>query len=215
MSEQTHMESLEPRQHLTAVLQANGLLSVVGTHKADNIRIFVNQRTPGDITVTINGLSARFPKGEVTTISVQAGQGNDFVVIERGDNTFMQSTTIFGSGGNDSIYGGYGSDRIYGGDGNDFINGGGNRDIIYGEAGNDTIDGDLGNDFLDGGDDNDSIIGGFGIDYLYGQDGNDTLQGQDSASDRLDGGPNTDTATGDLNADNFVSIENPTKLTSF
>ncbi|HVT90357.1 MAG TPA: hypothetical protein VHD56_16005 [Tepidisphaeraceae bacterium] len=204
------IEDLEPRQLFAAAL-VGSQLQIIGTHKNDNIRVLVELKTRGDLTVVINGVTQRIPLAGIQTIIVQAGLGNDRVVFEKGDSTFQQPTTIYGSGGNDTIFGGSGRDRIYGGLGADFINGGGNRDIIYGEEGNDILDGDLGPDFLDGGMGNDSLIGGLGIDAMYGQAGNDTIQGQDSTSDRLDGGLGDDFGFGDFSQDNFVGLEHTQK----
>jgi Ca2+-binding RTX toxin-like protein len=204
------VEPLEQRRHLAASAELlDGVLTIVGTHKADVIDLTVDSAFRQQVTVRLNGDVSRFTLTDVDGISIQAGQGNDVVHIDNGKVHLDQPTTIFGSGGNDTIRGGKGKDRIYGGAGADVLKGGDARDIIYGEGGNDLIDGEQGNDALDGGTANDTITGGLGIDRLFGGNGKDVLHSKDGAVDSVDGGNDSDTATDhDDVLDNLTNVEN-------
>lgn len=201
-------DDLEPRQLFSAGLLGTQLV-IVGTHKSDNIRVYVNPSMPGHLTVVVNQTTQLFPAAAVEGISVQAGQGNDVIAIDLSRSRYPIPTTLYGSGGNDTIVGGAGTDRVYGGDGNDVINGRLARDILYGDAGDDSIDGDQGNDYLVGGLGNDTLRGGVGIDYHFGEAGNDFIDSIDGSVDHVDGGDGTDRAVADMILDKtFVSIEN-------
>lgn len=201
------VDPLEPRQMLAAQV-LGGELQIIGTHKNDNIRVYVNPRTPDQLEVIVNNTVERFFVAGLLSINLNAGQGNDRVVVEGAAPKYNLPTRLYGSGGNDTIFGGDGRDRIYGGSGNDSINGGRGGDVLYGEAGSDRMDGDIGNDYLYGGSGDDSLIGWDGTDYLLGQEGNDYIDSFDGFTDRVDGGTGSDRATADTILDQtFVSIE--------
>ena len=109
-----------------------------------------------------------FSQSDVTSISVDTGDGNDRVYF---NGRINQSSTIDLGNGNDRASGGRGSDNISGGAGND---------VIYGNNGNDNIDGGDGNDYLRGGNGNDIIRGGNGNNWSYGDNGHDILIGGDN-----------------------------------
>jgi Ca2+-binding RTX toxin-like protein len=97
-----------------------------------------------------------FAFADVTSISVDAGAGNDVVKI--GDGVTI-AATINGGDGNDELSGGAGADTINGGAGNDRLNGGAGRDVLNGDSGDDYIfarDGEV--DTVDGGDDDNGDI---------------------------------------------------------
>src|SRR5688500_19030482 len=75
-----------------------------------------------------------------------------------------------------------------------FSSGGGN-DALTGGAGKDILSGGGGNDSLTGNNGDDTLIAGSGTDTLLGGNGNDLLDLGAGlvASDKLDGGANTDT----------------------
>jgi hypothetical protein len=202
------IENLEQRRFLSATLD-EGVLAIVGTHKADNITLTIDSNTRDQVSVRINGFLRRFALTDIEQINIQAGQGDDFVQIDPGKRNLNMPTRIYGSGGNDTLIGGYGKDRIYGGSQNDRIFGNSSRDVIYGEAGQDTIDGGQGSDAIFGGNDNDSLIGGPGVDTIHGDDGNDFIDAKDGTTDSINGGLGDDTASFDKADEIITSIEHP------
>jgi Ca2+-binding RTX toxin-like protein len=156
-------EQLEARRLFTAALNA-GLLSVTGTAGNDTILIGLN--ASGQVRVNDNSVISLFNAADVTSISVDAGNGNDNVTMQ---NLISKPAVIHGGAGNDMIQGGEGADKLYGDGGADVIRGFGGNDSIYAGTGNDTCFGGAGHD---------SIEGGTGSDYLYGDQGNDTVWGE-------------------------------------
>ena len=69
----------------------------------------------------------------VGTNVIDAGAGDDYVILDHGTNT------IFGGSGNDILIGGDGKDTLYGGDGDDILVGGLGADVLSGGAGNDLL----------------------------------------------------------------------------
>lgn len=204
-------ETVESRLCLSASLDpATGVLTVTGT--AGNDRIIVRKGANNTIAVIESVIPSRpddgasrqpgarteptrttFPRGDVSAVVVNAGDGNDNVslgwkVTLRGRGIRLHAleipATLNGGAGNDFLRSGHGADLLNGGDGNDFLTALG---------GNDTLNGDAGNDRLDG---------GRGADILNGNAGNDRLFALDGAgTDTLDGGDNdpvTDLNPGDV-----------------
>ncbi|EDX82843.1 FG-GAP repeat domain protein [Synechococcus sp. PCC 7335] len=141
-----------------------------------------------------------------------SGSGESYVVFGAADID-SNTSTRFGTNGNDTLIGGKNKDILFGLAGNDFLDGsngddtldggrgrdtlfGGNgNDTLIGRADNDTLDGGKGNDTLDGGKGNDTLDGGRGRDVLFGGNGNDTLIGR-ADNDTLDGGKGNDLLDG-------------------
>ena len=140
-------------------------LYIFGSNGNDNI---LADSTPTGVSVIIN-TRTRFttPLMSVTRIFVDAGAGNDLVVIAAG---LQISAELNGGTGNDQLTGGAGDDRLLGG------------------IGNDTLLGGAGDDFLDGGYGNDTLNGQAGRNTLIGGPGNDVLH-VSRALDLFDGGP--------------------------
>ncbi len=109
--------------------------------------------------------------GVSTSITVDAGIGNDTIVGGNGNDT------LGGGDGNDSISGGAGSDRLEGGSGADQLDGGSGDDIFDGGSGNDTLSGGSGADIFYNGWGDDVVYGGADDDTIFDGDGNDTLFG--------------------------------------
>jgi hypothetical protein len=126
----------------------SGTLNALGTTRRD--RFFLT--TDGtNINVTRDDFTQRFLASDVHNIVVDAGAGDDFLVL--GDN--MIASTLIG---------GAGRDVLIGSAGNDVLSGGANKDRLFGGSGNDQITASGGNDVLVGGDGADTLAGGAGTD---------------------------------------------------
>src|SRR5689334_13843711 len=137
-------ELLESRMLLSSTL-SNGTLLVTGTPSADRIDVtLVNTRIAVD--EHNDGAPATFFQTDVSSIVVDAGKGDDVVILAPnitkparllgGDG----ADRLTGGGGNDSLSGGNGIDVLVGGAGDDTFGGGGSSDAIDGGAGNDSVD---------------------------------------------------------------------------
>ena len=103
-----------------------------------------------------------------------------------------ESSTIFGTEGDDTLSGTPGDDHIEARGGNDLVNGLGGADLLFAGPGNDFVQGDDGNDTIFGGDGNDtSLEGNAGNDHIFAEGGDDALNGG-SGDDRLNGGAGND-----------------------
>ena len=169
------LETLEPRRLLCFELSGD-VLRVVGTGRADTIKVQPFVVAPDEfVRVTDNGVVRDFPVERIKSIVVEAGGGNDSVVVE----TDRFPTTINGGKGNDTIDGGFAADVIHGGKGNDLIRAHEGSDVVRGGKGNDTIGGGTGND------------------EILGQQGNDLLDAVDAdlGRDTVSGGAGDDVAS--------------------
>ncbi|HET6575770.1 MAG TPA: calcium-binding protein [Fimbriiglobus sp.] len=160
-----------------------------------------------------------FNVGQVTSIVVQAGDGNDAVTIggdvgvpvsvdgQAGNDTLIGGDItliggagndyLYGSTGNDSLTGGDGNDTLYGLDGNDTLAGGNDNDQIYAGTGANTVTDGTGNDLIDLSQNAVAVnyATGFGNDTVIGTAFNDILTGS-SGTDRLEGRGGNDQLTG-------------------
>ena len=160
------------------VTAAAGRANDISVRRAPNPQfILVTDR--GDALVagagcTVGGLDATCSAIGISRIVVNAGDGNDRVVVD-----FNNPSTINGGTGNDILSGVniVGDDTINGGDGNDNMFGNGGFDRMFGQAGNDVINGGGDSDGMSGGTGNDTMFGGAGNDVLNGNAGIDTLNG--------------------------------------
>jgi hypothetical protein len=184
------------------VIATGGNLEIVGTSNDESFTI--SRGSAGQVLVrTQSGrfsTSALYPLASTGTITVNAGDGQDKIVI----NGLPNSTFIDAGGGNDYISTGVGDDTIIGGAGNDRINAsrgnnvvwgdelgqqdlatGGDdvlscqdgNDVMYGGGGNDQLYSGSGNDYVHAGMGHDLVAAGDGTDRIYGGDGNDLLEG--------------------------------------
>ncbi len=141
-------------------LAATGKLTVSGTGGADPVRLTLSGTT---LTARVGTVSQAFSNSAITSILVQAFDGDDLVTVGPG----VRGVRIEGGAGNDTLIGGANADSIFGQAGND---------VLIGGAGADSLDGGEGNDLfyaLDGV--RDSINGNTGTDTLYG-DASDVRQ---------------------------------------
>jgi Ca2+-binding RTX toxin-like protein len=201
------LENLENRRLMSAVLN-NGLLTITGTEGNDRIEV---DTAGGTVYVFENNILSRaFPDVQVTTITVNALGGADYVKMwpsttQRASiNAGAGNDTVYASNSADTVYAGAGADRVEAGGGNDFISGEGDNDTLYGGAGNDSIYDALGNNIMYGEAGNDVLQAGSGADYLDGGTGNDVLSGQ-AGSDTLFGGSGRDTMFGGDGDDFFYA----------
>ncbi len=182
------LEWLEPRQVLAAggvITFEEGVLSIVGTNKNDRVAVTLEGE---NLRVTLNQLAPQwFTAADVTGLHIDAGRGNDKVVI---DNSVLIDAWISGGAGNDDLRGGGGNDQIFAGAGNDKADGGGGDDQVFGESGHDKLFGGEGHDWLDGGAGFDHLKGGAGNDHLDGGAGKDHLHGEGGDDELLGGGDN-------------------------
>jgi hypothetical protein len=140
-----HLESLEPRLVLAASGTASAAvrvaaaarvaivgetLMVEGTPGPDRIRIAPTQ-LPGTVRVVFDG-KVLGNYGPVANIDVNAGAGNDTVVV---DPRITLPTLLDGGAGNDRLRGGSGPNVLLGGDGNDTLIGNPSRDTLDGGPG--------------------------------------------------------------------------------
>ncbi len=105
-------------------------------------------------TAAVNGTGntlANWLKGNVAANTLAAGDGNDLV---------------FGDLGDDAIDGGAGRDLLQGGDGADTLTDAASNNLLHGGAGNDVLTGGIGNELLAGGAGNDTLTTGIGADII-------------------------------------------------
>src|SRR3954468_4154934 len=107
-------EAMERRTLLSAVLSADGTLTVMGTPGADTIVVDLSQGTGEQTVVMINGATTTFDGQIVQKEAIFALGGNDIVHL------FATDGTVEGS-----IYGGSGNDKL--------------QEGAFGEPGNPTV----------------------------------------------------------------------------
>jgi RTX calcium-binding nonapeptide repeat (4 copies)/Beta-galactosidase len=173
------IDPLEPRLLLAApVLDgATGQLTVTGTDRSDTVVVARDRRRPSKLVLVVNGAGYKYASRAVKSIRVDAGAGDDKVVVNSRFGTVSQRMVLLGGAGDDTLGGSLGNDDIGGGAGNDLLSGAGGDDSLDGGAGNDKLFGARGNDTLFGGGDDDTLADGRGDNTLDGGDGVDTVRG--------------------------------------
>jgi Ca2+-binding RTX toxin-like protein len=146
----------------TAQVQ-DGTLNIVGDNASDKLALRLAPGSPGTLQLDVGEdgtADFSFDRSTFTAIDVQAGGGDDEVVVDQIDGTFTDDAL--------TIDGGRGDDTIRGGDGADLLIGGSGDDVVSGGRGNDTIQLGGGDDETawNPGDASDSIDGGGGRDRL-------------------------------------------------
>ena len=141
-----------------------GVLTIEGTDASDRIALRLQAGYPGVLQVDVGDDGSpdfSFERARVTSIAVDAAEGNDNVRIDESNGSFTDSipTTIDGGTGNDTIAGGKGVETLRGGDGNDTIDGNGGNDLALLGAGDDTF-------VWDPGDGSDTVEGQAGADTM-------------------------------------------------
>jgi ELWxxDGT repeat protein len=149
-----------------AVTLTNGVLQIIGTSGDDTILVRRRASKPKMIEIVFNGAPSSFRFSAVSSINIDAADGNDAVTFDSSLGAAKFTTRIFGGAGNDAITGSANPDRISGGDGNDWINGGAGNDTLYGDAGDDRLFGGNGADYLSGGEGINVLRAGAGRDKI-------------------------------------------------
>jgi len=158
-------EGLEGRRLLSATV-VNGVLTVVGSNKSDNISVSVDAADATMLDVSENGVVTQFALAGLTGISMSGGNGNDTMAVDESHGAVMLPVTMSGGNGKDGLTGGSGDDVLDGGNGNDVLVGGAGNDHLLGGNGKDSLDGQDGDDALDGGRGKDHVVGGLGSDHF-------------------------------------------------
>jgi hypothetical protein len=143
----------------------HGVLTIEGTDASDRIALRLQAGYPDVLQVDVGDDGSpdfSFERARVTSIAVDAAEGDDSVRIDESNGSFTDSipTTIDGGPGNDTIAGGKGVETLRGGDGDDTIDGNGGNDLALLDAGDDTFVWDPGD----------------GSDTVEGREGTDTLR---------------------------------------
>jgi Ca2+-binding RTX toxin-like protein len=132
------MQPLESRRYLNgdafATLTERGTLIVLGDASANAITVTFNDAN-GTAVATRDGESRSFSAAAVQRIRVEAGGGDDTVLISG-----PRACTLLGEGGDDTLTGGRRDDSLDGGSGDDVLDGWGGDDFLGGGDGFDTAD---------------------------------------------------------------------------
>lgn len=137
------------------------------------------------------------------TVIIDAGGGDDSVVVLSVDSAFTAGIEVRGGAGNDSLNaaavatalslsGDAGNDTIIGGGGNDTLSGGDDDDQLQGAAGDDSLDGGSGTDSISEAGDVDFVLDATSLSGV----GTDQLSGIEQAS--LTGGSSANTIDASL-----------------
>ena len=153
----------------------DGTLRVTGTPLADQFALRLSATDPTQLQLD-NGADgsadATFDINDFSSIDVEAGGGNDFVLLDTANGPFTTArpTVVDGGRGDDILLGGSGNETFIGGRGNDTVDGNGGADVAFLGAGNDTF-------IWDPGDGSDTIDGGPGSDthVFNGSAGNEVM----------------------------------------
>jgi Ca2+-binding RTX toxin-like protein len=179
---------------LAAAVVTRGVLTITGTGGADTITV---TQDAANFTVVQNGAVQVIRTAGVSSIVVNAGGGDDRVLLSQGNGGAAVQVRA-------TVRGGAGADVILGGAASDTLQGEGGNDRLYGGLGNDTVNGGTGNDLLHGGFGTELGAGlytvGDGADTLIGGGGNDGADYSNRSAPltlRLDGGASGAAGEGD------------------
>jgi RTX calcium-binding nonapeptide repeat (4 copies) len=151
----------------------DGTLRVTGSPFADRIALRLSATDPSQLQLDVNAdgsADQTFDINSFASIVVDAGRGNDFVLLDTANGAFTTArpTIVDGGSGDDTLLGGSGNELFFGGSGNDFVDGNGGADRAFLGTGNDTF-------VWDPGDGSDTVDGGSGFDthVFNGSGGNE------------------------------------------
>jgi hypothetical protein len=152
-----------------------GTLQVTGTPFDDRIALRQSAVDPTQLQVDVGDdgyADFTFPLGSFAAINVDAGGGDDGVLLDTANGAFTTAkpTTVHGRTGDDTLIGGSGNETFFGGRGNDFVDGNGGADTAFLGRGDDTF-------VWDPGDGSDTVEGGSGYDthIFNGSGGNEVF----------------------------------------
>ncbi len=139
-------------------------LTVTGDAASDTLALRLAPGDPHTLILDVgNNGSADFTANRLlfNTIVVNAGAGNDSVLIDESKGAFtdQEATTLNGQDGNDTLTGGRGPETLIGADGNDRVTGGRGNDVALLGKGDDTF-------VWNAGDESDTVEGEAGTDTL-------------------------------------------------
>jgi Ca2+-binding RTX toxin-like protein len=95
--------------------------------------------TPSAPCVVVDPNTVTCPGAGITTLTVNAGNGNDSVELDRATIPVTKAGDIDGGGGDDTLGGANGDDTVTGGSGRDQINGFFGSDTLRGGGSSDTL----------------------------------------------------------------------------
>ena len=130
-----------------------GVLTFTGSAASDKLVLRLKPggetKLQGDVAGHA-GIEFEFGRGLFTSVVVNAGGGNDVVLVSEANGVFTttEATTLKGGKGKDRLTGGTGGEALTGGQGADKVFGKGGPDSVFWKAGdgNDAIDGQGGLD---------------------------------------------------------------------
>src|SRR5262245_32032681 len=127
------IEPLEPRNvpAVTATV-AGGVLTVLGDADRDSIRVSLDPATNQLVVLNFLTEVGRFASPAVTSLSIDAGGGDDVVRVDR---AVTQPAGIQGGDGNDILEGGGGPTTLLGGPGLDKLIAGPGPTALDGDGG--------------------------------------------------------------------------------
>ena len=153
----------------------NGTLFVAGSPFADQVALRLSATDPSQLQVDVDADGSAddtFDIDSFGSIVVDAGRGNDFVLLDTANGAFTTArpTIVDGGRGNDTLLGGSGNELLFGGAGDDFVDGNGGADTAFLGSGDDTF-------VWDPGDGSDTVDGGSGFDthVFNGAPGNEVF----------------------------------------
>ena len=130
-----------------------GVLTFTGNAASDKLVLRLKHGAETKVQGDVGGDGSaefEFGRGLFTSIVVNAGGGNDVVLVSEANGVFTttEATTLRGGKGKDKLTGGTGGEALAGGPGADKVFGKGGPDSIFWKAGdgNDTVDGQGGAD---------------------------------------------------------------------
>ncbi len=153
----------------------DGTLRVAGSPFGDQFALRMSATDPNELQLDIDidgSADDTFDINTFSAIVVDAGRGNDRVVLDTANGAFTTArpTIVDGGRGDDTLLGGSGNETFFGGPGDDFVDGNGGADTAFLGSGSDTF-------VWDPGDASDTIDGGPGFDthVFNGSGGNEVM----------------------------------------
>jgi hypothetical protein len=150
---------------------ADGTLTIQGGPAPERITLRLSADA-GKLLVDDGSAERSFGLATFGAISVNAGNGDDTVLIDQANGAFTTTkpTSIAGGNGDDTLIGGSGNETFYGNRGDDVADGNGGADTAFMGSGDDTF-------IWDPGDGSDRFEGGAGSDTMVfnGAAGNEVM----------------------------------------